>query len=316
MSAFIETIKKRARVNRKTIVLPETQDERVLEAAEILLREQICDVLLLGRLADMKRTLPASRLTGATLIDPQTSGYRALFLKELCRLRRHKGMTEELAAEQLLDPITFGLMLVHANMADGLVAGSIASTANVLRPSLQILGAKPDAALVSAFFMMDVPDCSYGEKGLFLFADSGLNENPTPDQLASIAYQSALSFEQLSGAQPIVAMTSYSTFSSAQSARTEKMVEATALARGRYPDLCLDGELQIDAALVPDVARKKAIGSPVGGKANVLIFRILTRKLVRTSLYSISGKPKRMVRFQVSRNRSMTFHAVAVQRIL
>lgn len=272
MSAFIERIKQRARDKCKTIVLPETQDKRVLMAAEILLREEVCNVILLGRLSEIKRTSPESRLTGATIIDPATSVHRASFISELCRLRSHKGMKAEIAAEQLLDPIAFGLMLVHSELASGLVAGSVASSANVLRPALQIIGTKPDASLVSSFFIMDVSHCNLGHKGLFLFVDCALLESPTADQLANIAYQSSVSFENLIGAKPIVAMLSYSTHGSAESVQTEKMKEATALARSLYPDLCLDGELQADAAIVPSVAAIKTSNSPIEGKANVLVF--------------------------------------------
>lgn len=272
MSAFIERIKQRARVGGKTIVLPESKDERVLKATEILLRERICNIILLGRLNEIKQILPGSLLTGAIIIDPSTSIYRNRFVDELYNLRRHKGMTKEVASEQLFDSITFGLMLIHFGLADGLVAGSIASTANVLRPALQILGKRDDADLVSAFFIMDVPNCILGKQGLFIFADSALNVNPTADQLASIAYQSADSFKTLCGAEPIVALTSYSTHGSAKSEQTMKVVEATGIARERYPSLLLDGELQIDAAIVPAVSQQKTQNSPIKGLANVLVF--------------------------------------------
>jgi len=275
MSDFIEKIKQRARVQKKRIVLPETDDPRVLDAAQMLLKEKICDVVLLGNLDAIRQLSSESRLTGAIVIDPQTSMLRDEFAEKLFELRNHKGMTIEKAREQLLNPVVFGMMLVHVGMADGLVAGAVNSTPNVLRPALQILGTKANSKLVSAFFMMIVPNCKLGHRGTFLFADSGLNENPTPEQLVEIAGSSASSFRLLANAEPVVAMTSYSTYGSAKSPLTEKMIQATALAKERFPELRLDGELQIDAALCPAVAAKKAPGSPVKGEANVLIYPTL-----------------------------------------
>ncbi|MDE7015148.1 MAG: phosphotransacetylase, partial [Kineothrix sp.] len=161
---------------------------------------------------------------------------------------------------------------VKDNAADGMVAGAWHATADTLRPALQILKTAPGVKLVSGFFLLDVPDCTFGDKGTFLFADCGLNQDPTPEELAAIADTSAKSFKQLVGSKPIIAMLSHSTKGSAKHPLVDKVVEATKIAHEKYPHLLLDGELQTDAALVPQVAKSKAPGSEVAGKANVLIF--------------------------------------------
>ncbi len=170
------------------------------------------------------------------------------------------------------DETYFGMMMVKQNEADGLVSGAIHSTSDTLRPALQILKTAPGTKLVSAFFVMVVPDCEYGENGTFIFGDSGLNENPNAEQLAEIAISSSKSFEQLVGEQAKVAMLSYSTYGSAHSASTEKVIEATKLVKEKAPNLLVDGEMQLDAAIIPEIAASKAPGSPVQGKANTLIF--------------------------------------------
>ena len=182
-------------------------------------------------------------------------------------------MTIEKAREVLhKDYLTYGVMMVKANDADGMVAGACHATADTLRPALQILKTAPGVKLVSGFFIMDVPDCNYGEHGTFLFADCGLNQDPTAEELAAIAESSAKSFQTLVGAKPIIAMLSHSTKGSAKHPLVDKVVEATRIAKEQYPYLCIDGELQTDAALVPSVAKSKAPGSEVAGKANVLVF--------------------------------------------
>jgi len=177
-----------------------------------------------------------------------------------------------MAYKTMLDPLFYAVMMVKMNEADGMVSGAINSTANTLRPALQILKTAPGVKLVSAFFMMIVPDCEFGEQGTFLFADSGLVENPSAEELAEIAVSSAKSFRQLTGKEPNVAMLSYSTYGSAKNALVDKVVEATRLAKAKAPDVNIDGELQVDAAIVASVGKSKAPGSPVAGKANTLIF--------------------------------------------
>ena len=195
-----------------------------------------------------------------------------MILKEIYELRKEKGMTIEKAKELLLDSVYFGMMMVKMEEADGLVSGAIHSSSDTLRPALQILKTAPGTKLVSAFFLMVVPNCGYGENGTFIFGDSGLNENPDSDKLSEIAISSAKSFEQLTEKTAKVAMLSYSTMGSAHSELTEKVVEATKLVKQKAPDLLVDGELQLDSAIIPEVAKSKAPESEIAGKANVLIF--------------------------------------------
>ena len=187
-------------------------------------------------------------------------------------LRKNKGMTEEQAKQLVLDPVYYGMIMVKLGEADGLVSGAAHSTSDTLRPALQILRTAPGTKLVSAFFIMVVPNCEHGANGTFVFGDCGLNEEPNAEALSEIAISSSKSFEQLVGEQAKVAMLSYSTYGSAHSASTEKVIEATKLVKEKVPNLLVDGEMQLDAAIIPEVAESKAKGSPVGGKANVLVF--------------------------------------------
>ena len=273
--AFIDSIKERAKQNKKTICLPETEDKRTLLAAAKVLEEGIADVILVGseeKIADSANWLNIN-LSGATVVDPATSPKLDAYVELLYETRKAKGMTMETARELLLsDNLFFGVMMVKAGDADGMVAGACHSTANVLRPSLQILKTAPGTKLVSAFFIMAVPNCDAGENGTFIFADSGLNQDPTAEELAAIADSSAKSFQALVGAEARVAMLSHSTKGSAKHALVDKVVEATRIAKETYPELKVDGELQLDAALVDSVAASKAPDSEVAGKANVLIF--------------------------------------------
>jgi len=212
-------------------------------------------------------------LDGVRIINPKTCEKLDDYANILYEVRKNKGMTPEKAKEILLtDPLTFGVIMVKANEADGMVAGACHATADTLRPALQILKTAPGVKLVSGFFLMCVPDCEFGHDGTFLFADCGLNQDPTAEELAAIAESSARSFKSLVGAKPVIAMLSHSTRGSAKHALVDKVVEATRIAHEQYPHLTLDGELQLDAALVPSVAKSKAPGSEVAGKANVLIF--------------------------------------------
>ena len=273
--AFIDSIKERAKQNKKTICLPETEDKRTLLAAAKVLEEGIADVILVGseeKVADSANWLNID-LSGATVVDPATSPKLDAYVELLYETRKAKGMTMEKAREMLLsDNLFFGVMMVKAGDADGMVAGACHSTANVLRPSLQILKTAPGTKLVSAFFIMAVPNCDAGENGTFIFADSGLNQDPNAEELAAIADSSAKSFQALVGAEARVAMLSHSTKGSAKHALVDKVVEATNIAKATYPNLKVDGELQLDAALVDTVAASKAPDSEVAGKANVLIF--------------------------------------------
>ncbi len=271
--SFIDTVKARAAQDRKKIVLPESMDARTYEAAEKIIKEDFADLVIVGSPAEVEKYGAGYDLAGIDFIDPATSEKTAGYIDALVELRKKKGMTPEIAKETLLTDYTyFGVMMVKMGDADGMVSGACHSTANTLRPCLQILKTKPGTKLVSSFFLMIVPDCEYGENGTFVFADSGLVQDPTSDELASIANSSAESFEALVGKPARVAMLSHSTKGSAKHALVDKVVGAVKAAHEQFPDLAVDGELQLDAAIVPSVAASKAPGSEIAGHANVLIF--------------------------------------------
>ena len=274
--AFIDQIMEKAKAANKTIVLPEGNDPRTIEAAAKLLEKKIVKVIILGNKEKIMSGAGAWDVSGAAFVNPLDYAEYPDFVESFAQMRKSKFPSIEearAAAEKLMhDEMYVGVMMVKKGMADGMVAGACHSTADTLRPSLQILKTAPGTKLVSAFFMMIVPDCEYGSDGVFLFGDSGLVENPSADDLSEIAISSAKSFRQLAGCEPNVAMLSYSTYGSAKSILTEKVIEATRLAKEKAPELNLDGELQLDAAIVPSVGGSKAPGSPVAGKANVLIF--------------------------------------------
>jgi phosphate acetyltransferase len=270
---FIDDIKIRAKQNKKTIVLPETWDRRTLEAANTALAEGIADIVLIGNKEEILKKADGLDLSKALFVDPMKTDKLDSYVDLLVELRKNKGMTPEKARELLTQkPLYFGVTMVKAGDADGMVAGAVNSTADVLRSALQVIKTAPGTKLVSAFFLMVVPNCEYGANGTFIFADSGLVQNPTSEELAEIAASSAKSFKQLVGKEPVVAMLSHSTKGSASHADVDKVVEATRIAKEAYPDIKLDGELQLDAAIVPSVGASKAPGSDVAGKANVLIF--------------------------------------------
>lgn len=271
--SFIENIKNRARAQRKTIVLPESLDRRTVEATTTIIKEDFCDVVLVGNPEKIHGVADGLDLTGATIIDPSSYDKMDAYVDQLVALRGHKGMTPEKAKELLLnDPLYFGVMMVKMNDVDGMVAGACHATADVLRPSLQILKTGPNTKIVSSFFVIVVPDCDMGENGTFVFSDGGLVQNPSPDELAAIAGSSSQSFKNLVKAEPRVAMLSHSTLGSAKHADVDKVVEATKIAKELYPDYKIDGEFQLDAAIVPTIGAKKAPESDIAGNANVLIF--------------------------------------------
>ena len=272
---FIEILKERAKANIKTIVLPETEDKRTLEAADKILKQGIAKLILIGNVEEVKKSAAESGfdIEGAQIVDPATNEKTAAYIDKLVELRQKKGMTPEQAKEILLNQyLYYGVMMVKMGDADGMVSGACHSTADTLRPCLQILKTAPGTKLVSAFFLIVVPDCEYGANGAFIFADSGLVQDPNPEELAAIAKSSAESFRLLVQEEPIVAMLSHSTKGSAKHPLVDKVLEATRIAKENYPELKLDGEFQLDAAIVPSVGASKAPGSDVAGKANVLIF--------------------------------------------
>jgi phosphate acetyltransferase len=271
--SFIERIKERAKKDKKIIVLPESMDVRTFEAADKILKEDIADIIIIGNDVEIKKNSKGFDISKATIINPSTSDMTEDFVNKLYELRKEKGMTLEEARRLLLeDYMYFACMLVKTGKAHGVVSGACHSTANTLRPSLQIIKTKPGVMLVSAFFLMVVPDCEYGSNGTFIFADAGLEQNPTPEKLAAIAGSSAESFKLLVEEEPYVAMLSHSTKGSAKHADVLKVVQGVEIAKKLYPEYKIDGELQLDAAIVPSVASSKAPNSPVAGHANVLVF--------------------------------------------
>ncbi|MBE7062476.1 MAG: phosphate acetyltransferase [Ruminococcaceae bacterium] len=274
MSKFLDRIIERAKTDKKTIVLAEGEDIRTIRAAAQVLEKGIANIIILGDEVEMDKMAAGEGLniSAATKINPAKAENLQKFATELYELRKAKGMTEEQALETVKNNLYYGVMMVKLGFADGMVAGAVNSTSNVLRPCLQILKTAPGTKLVSAFFVMVVPDCEYGEKGAFIFADSGLNEDPDAEAVSEIAISSAKSFRTLIEAEPKVAMLSYSSYGSAKSPLVDKMQQATALAKEKAPELALDGELQLDAAIVPEIGQSKAPGSPIAGQANVLVF--------------------------------------------
>ncbi len=270
MSAFLDSIVSRAKAAKKTIVLPEGDDPRTLEAAERVLADGIAELVILGNAEQIAAS--GRDLSGAHIIDPESYDGREELAQTLYEVRKKKGMTIEEARAKLDDVLYFGVMLVKTGVADGMVAGACHATGDVLRPSLQILKTAPGAALVSSFFIMCVPDCDLGADGTFLFSDCGLEVQPSAERLANIAVSSAASFSTLVGKTPQVALLSHSSHGSAKNDDAAKVVEATAIAKEFAPELALDGELQLDAAIVPEIGASKAPGSPVAGHANVLVF--------------------------------------------
>ena len=288
---FIDEIKARAKSVKKTIVLPETEDERTYKAAEAVLKEGLADLVLVGSEDEIAKNKGSYDITGAVIVDPATSDKTPAYIDKLVELRQKKGMTPEQAKEILLtNYLYYGVMMVKMGDADGMVSGACHYTADTLRPCLQILKTKPGTKLVSAFFLMVVPDCDMGADGTFVFADSGLEQNPDPEKLAYIALSSAESFQNLTGKEPVVAMLSHSTKGSAKHPDVDKVVEATKLAKELAPEVKLDGELQLDAAIVPEVGQSKAPGSPVAGHANVLVFPDLDAGNIGYKLVQRLGK--------------------------
>ncbi|MEE0742728.1 MAG: phosphate acetyltransferase [Blautia faecis] len=269
---FIERIKKRAAEKNCRIVLPESYDTRITAAALQIAREGFARILLLS---DGENRIPEEeqiRKAGIEILDYKRSNNFPVMAEKLYELRKKKGMTKEKASSLLQDPLYFGAMMVREEMADGMVAGACHSTGDTLRPALQIVKTAPGIKTVSAYFLMVVPDCRYGCNGVFLFADSGLVEFPTEEQLVDIAVASARSFEQLTEEEPVVAMLSYSTKGSAKNEKLTPIICAAKKVKEKYPNLKVDGELQLDAAVDPSVASMKAKGSNVAGNANVLVF--------------------------------------------
>jgi phosphate acetyltransferase len=273
--SMIERVKEKARADRKTIVFPEGIEERTIQAAAELVKEKLVDPVLLGKPEEIE--VEAKRLgvdlTGIRIENPADSDNFQTYADNLYELRKAKGVTPEKAKELTLDPMYYGIMMVKMGDADGLVSGAVHTTGDMLRPALQIIRTKPEMKIVSSSFLMDCPDKSLGEDGLLVYADCVVMPSPTEKELAYIAVAAADTARKLCGIEePRVAMLSFSTKGSAKHESVSKMQRAVEIAHKIAPDLLLDGEMQFDAALVPEIGASKAKGSPVAGRANVLIF--------------------------------------------
>lgn len=269
---FLEQISERAKSDIKTIVLPESNDIRTLKAAAMIYEKGIANVVLVGNPDEIKKLAGDLDISKAKVVDPMTSEKKEEYVNTFYEMRKAKGVTLEQAQKTMLDPTYWGVMMVKKGDADGMVSGAVHSTADTLRPALQILKTAPGVKLVSSFFVMEVPNCEYGSNGSFIFADCGLEPNPDAEKLSEIAIASAKSFKAFINDTPKVAMLSFSSYGSGKSEIVDKVINATKLAKEKAPDLILDGELQADAAIVPSVGKSKAPGSPVAGQANILIF--------------------------------------------
>ena len=272
--AIIDKIKAKAASDVRTIVLPEGEEERNVQAASKISKAGLARIIMLGDPEKVKAVAEKFGvcLCGVEIINPATSDKAGAYAEKLYELRKAKGMTEEQAAKLVADPMYYGVMMVKMGDADGLVSGAIHSTGDMLRPALQIIKAKPGMKTVSSCFLMESPETEYGENGIMIFADCAVNIDPDAEALANIALGAAESARSLAGIEPRVAMLSFSTKGSAKHDQVTKVQEATRIAKEMAPDLALDGELQLDAALVEKVGQLKAPGSAVAGHANTLVF--------------------------------------------
>ncbi len=273
---FIEKIFEQAKADKKTIVLPESMDKRTYEAAEKILKLGIANLVIIGTPEEIAKYGEGFDITGATIVDPFNDPNEQKYIDKFVELRGKKGVTPEIAKETMeKDYMFYACLMCKCGDADGAVSGACHSTANTIRPALQLLKCKPGVSGVSGFFVMDVPNCEYGENGLFVFADCAVNPDYDSEKLAEVAGLSAESFESFCGAKAKVAMLSFSTKGSAKHDRIDFVTDAVAIAKERFPQYEIDGELQADAAIVPSVGASKAPGSAVAGHANTLIFPML-----------------------------------------
>ena len=286
---LITTIKEKAKANKQRIVLPEGTEPRTLEAANILIKEGIADIILLGdvsRIKAMAQEAGFSEIEKAQIVDPKDHPKKSEYIDALVEIRKKKGLTREEAEKLLNDPLYLAVMMIKQGDADGEVAGADNATGDVLRPAFQIVKTKPGISVVSGAFFMILPDKTFGEAGILVFADCAVHPNPTAKELAEIAVATGETTKAIGGFEPRIAMLSFSTKGSAKNEMVDKVVDATKMAQEKAPDLKIDGELQSDAAIIPAIGNKKAQGSEIAGKANVLVFPTLetgniTYKLVQ-----------------------------------
>lgn len=275
---LIQHIKAMAQKANKCIVLPEGTEERTLKAADIILKEKIARLILLGNKESILAKAKEWNLTHiekATIIDPENNPKAEFYAKMLCEIRKSKGMEMDKAMQLVKDPLYLGTLLIKNKEADGEVAGAMNATGDVLRPAFQIIKTLPGVSVVSGAFIMIMKDKQWGDNGIMVFADCAAHPNPNAQELADIAVVTAQTAKNVAGIEPRVAMLSFSTKGSAKHEMVDKVVEATAIARKMAPDLAIDGELQADAAIVPQIGASKAPGSPIAGRANVLVFPTL-----------------------------------------
>ncbi|MBQ4168003.1 MAG: phosphate acetyltransferase [Clostridia bacterium] len=272
--SVIDNIKAKAKAEKKHILLPEGTEERTVQAAQRIIEEGIAEVSLMGNEDEIRAVADkfGVDLTGVGIIDPVKSPDFDTYVERFYEMRKAKGVDMEKANKMMHDPLFFACMMIKDEKADGMVAGAINTTGNTLRPGLQIIKMAKGISTVSSCFIMEIPNKAYGDDGVMVFADCAVNIDPTAEQLAAIAISSAESAKNLVGIDPRVAMLSFSTKGSAKHENVDKVVAATAMVKEQAPDLMIDGELQADAALVEKVGQLKSPGSPVAGKANVLVF--------------------------------------------
>lgn len=271
---LLESLKEKAKKNPRRIVLAEGEEPRTVKAATIITQEKLAKVVLIGNRTKIEAVAKEQGVdvTNIPSIDPETSPSFEEFAQTYYELRKAKGMTIEEARKLMKDTVYYGTMMVYKGEMDGLVSGALHSTGDTIRPALQTIKTKPGINIVSSSFVMIVPDCEYGDKGMFIFADCAVMPNPTDQELAEIAIASAETGRVLCGMEPRVAMLSFSSYGSAKHELVDKVKRAVAIAKEKAPDLKIDGELQADAAIIPKVGKSKAPASPIAGVANVLIF--------------------------------------------
>ncbi len=272
--ALMDTIRLKARMQKKRILLPEGSEERTVQAVALIQAQGIAEVTLLGNTDEILATAQKFNvsLDGVSLVDPEKDADFSAYVDAYYEMRKEKGVTPEAAVKMMKDTKFYAAMMILKGRGDGMVAGAISTTGDTLRPGLQIIKMAKGISVVSSCFIMEIPNKAYGDDGMMVFGDCAVNPNPNADQLAAIAVSSAQTAKCLCGMEPRVAMLSFSTKGSAKHELVDKVVEATRILHEIAPDLNADGELQADAALVPKVGQLKCPGSPVAGKANVLIF--------------------------------------------
>lgn len=275
---FINQLKAKAKANKKTIVLPEGEEERTLKAADIIIGEGFANIILIGNpevIAESKAKYGLGNIERATVVNPLSHDKKEDYINLLLELRRSKGLTEEKAATLVEDPLYLATLMIKNGDADGEVAGALNATGDVLRPAFQIVKTLPGISVVSGAFIMIMKDKEFGDNGMMVFADCAVHPNPTASELAEIAVTTGKTTKSIAGIEPRIAMLSFSTKGSAKHEMVDKVREATELAQKMAPEMKIDGEMQADAAIIPAIGKSKAPDSEIAGKANVLVFPTL-----------------------------------------